>query len=301
MTEKFYEAAITKYAKSVILLCWLITTALYLKQFGIVTSLEAEKYISEAKNYLSNGTFSAPRYWFYCVTIFIIATALKLKIGLTGAFVLQALLNLFAYLYFYGGIKKIFNYSLTPLVIVLYLQLFWPYQSWVTFLFTESAFYSLILILTATIIRCKPDRLKNILLILLALFFVLISRPLGILFAGSLFLYIFYCANKKYKLILGLLSLLLIAGGFYVINTIFSTIHDWHITQAFEQESIICDLPGTEQSHTKLALATDGSPVYQLYFYLTHNTSHFIHFAGIKLRYFYLMTRPYYSNAHNYF
>ncbi|MEO7767192.1 MAG: hypothetical protein ABIS01_07190, partial [Ferruginibacter sp.] len=35
--------------------------------------------------------------------------------------------------------------------------------------------------------------------------------------------------------------------------------------------------------------------------YLTHNFSHFLHFTAIKLQYFFFMTRPYYSKAHNYF
>ncbi|MEI8059496.1 MAG: hypothetical protein WCG67_05000, partial [Ferruginibacter sp.] len=78
------------------------------------------------------------------------------------------------------------------------------------------------------------------------------------------------------------------------------TISDWHITQAFEQESIICNLPSAPP-YAVLKLSTEGSPVYQLFYYLTHNFSHFLHFTGVKLNYFFVMTRPYYSKSHNYF
>ncbi len=284
-----------------LVIIWLLATFVYLKLYGIGTNLEAEKYIAEAENFIKNGTLSATRFWFYSVTIFIIVLALKLKIGLVGAFIIQAILNLVAYLFFYNALKKIFQIPLTAFFIIVYLILFGPYQSWIVYLFTESAFYSFILILLATIIRYKPTNLKNILIICVALFFVLISRPLGILFTGAVYIYFFCCASKKWKIILGFFSVFLLIFGFYVINIIFSTITDWHITKPFEQESIICDLPVVNPSHAKLDLAITGNPINQLFYYVTHNFSHFKYYAGVKLQYFFLMTRPYFSKIHNYF
>ena len=301
MILKTFMKVLNNNSKISIAVIWLFSTLLYLKLFGIVTNLEAGKYIDEAGTFISNGAFSAPRYWFYSITIFIITIALKLKIGLTGAFIIQAILNLYAYLFFYKALKNAFQMPATAFFIIVYLLIFWPYQSWIVFLFTESAFFSLILILFSILISYKPESVKNILLICIALVLVIMSRPLGILFGGSIYLYLFYSANNKWKIILGCCSLLLLAFSFYAINTIFSTIKDWSITQAFEQESVICDLPTTTPSFTKLNLATSGNPVYHLYYYLTHNFSHFLHFAGMKLQYFFLMTRPFYSKAHNYF
>ena len=290
-----------KNSKILIVLIWLFSTLLYIKLFGLVTNMEAIKYIDEARLFIEKGTFSVPRYWFYSITIFIITVALKLKIGLTGAFILQAILNLYAYLFFYTALKKAFQLPLTAFFIIAYLLIFWPYQNWVVYLFTESAFFSLILILFSTLILYKPESFKNILLICIALVLVIMSRPLGILFGGSIYLYLFYSANKKWKIVLGCASLFFLAFFFYTANTIFSTTKYWTITQAFEQESVICDLPTTTPSFTKLDLAISGNPVYQLCYYLTHNFSHFLHLAGIKLQYFFLMTRPFYSKAHNYF
>jgi hypothetical protein len=291
---------INKYGKYIIIICWLVAVAFYYKNFGLMTSLEAQKYIREAHLLLNTGRLSAPRFWFYSGTILIIAFALKIGTGLYGAFIIQAIINLGALLLFYQALKKIFYNPITALFVVVYLILFWPYQSWVVYLYTESVFFSMILILLSVLILYKPNNLKNIFVIFIALALVIISRPLGILFIISTYLYFFINANKKWKIVIACSSIIGIALALLVINIIFSTINDWTITEAFERENIICDAPTIIPS-VKLNLATSGSPVYKLLFYISHNFSHFIHFAGIKLQYFFLMRRYYYSNAHNLF
>lgn len=290
---------LNKYGKYIIILCWILSIIFYYSSFGLGTVLEASKYIREANSLVNDGTVSAPRFWFYSITILIITFSIKIGLGLYGAFIMQAILNLYALLFFYKALKTIFQFQLTALLAVLYLILFWPYQSWVVYLFTESAFYSLILILLSATILYKPLGLKNILLIFVALFLVIVSRPLGILFMVSTWLYLFFSANKKWKIIIACASVIMMFGMFYVVNVIFSTINDWTITEAFERQNIICD--DTTVPATNLTLATSGNPVYKLWFYITNNFQHFIHFAGIKLSYFFLMKRDYYSTAHNYF
>lgn len=294
------KATLYKNSKWVVIAFWLISTFVYLCFFGIVTTQEAGKYIEEANHFINYGNFSAPRFWFYSITIFILAFSIKIKIGFIGAFIIQALINLFAYLLFHKALQKLFQQSFAPVFITIYLLIFWPFQSWVVYLYTESVFFSAVMILFSVLVLYKPDNIKNISLIILALLFVTISRPLGILFVLSVCIYLFYCAHKKWKIILACGLAIVIATGYFATNIIFATIKDWSITQAFEQESIICDLPSAGP-YTKLDLANYGSPVYHLYYYVTHNFSHFLHFAGAKLQYFFLMKRDYYSPAHNYF
>ena len=299
MGTRFLSSIFLKHGKLSTGIMWLISTLIYLKLHGVVTELEAAKYIEEAHRYIDTGSFSAPRFYFYSATIFIMAFALKINIGLFGAFVIQALLNLFAFIIFHKALSKIFQSPFTPILIIFYLLAYSPYQSWIVFLYTESVFFSAILILISVLILYKPDNIKSVLIILLPLFLLLISRPLGMLLGIGVYCYFFYSVNKKWKIIIACSSVGLIAIGYFSVNTVFSSIHDWHITQGFEEESIICDLPG-RQPYQKLDLAT-GTPVYQLLYYITHNLSHFFRFAGIKIQYFFLMTRNYYSNAHNIF
>lgn len=290
----------SKYGKLLTAFMWLVSTLIYLGIYGVVTELEAAKYITEANLYLNTGSFSAPRFYFYCATIFIMVFAIKAGIGMLGAFIIQALLNLFAFIIFHKALSRIFESSFTPILIIFYLLAFSPYQSWIVFLYTESVFFSTVLILISVLILCKPDNFKNILMIILALCFTFISRPLGILFGVGVYLYFFYTAEKKWKIIIACSSVVLIVISYFFINTVFLSIHDWTITQGFEEESIICDMPASPP-YQKLDLDKTGSPVYQLWYYLSHNFSHFLRFAGIKLQYFFLMTRDYYSSLHNYF
>ena len=243
MSTKFYSGSILKYRYFQVGFIWLISTLVYLNLNGIVTNLEAGKYIEEAKRFINSGSFSSPRFYFYAVTLFIIVFAIKLKIGMIGAFIIQALLNLIAYLLFYKALSKVFKGHFTPLLIILYLLIFNPYQSWVVFLYTESAFFSAILILLSTLILYKPNNLKVVALIGLALVFTIVSRPLGILFGVGVYSYFFYHATKRWKIILGACSFIMVLTGYFLINIVFNNITDWRITQAFEQESIICDLP----------------------------------------------------------
>ncbi len=301
MKSNSIKKFILKHDRILLLFCWIFSAAFYLNGFGIVAIQESEKYIGQANHFIAVGNFSQTRYWFYCTTIFIIVLAFKFKMGIIGAFLLQSILNIFAFSFFYSELKKLLQFPLIAFFAIVYLLIFWPYQSWVVFLFTESAFFSAILILLAAMMRYKPDSLKNISIICLSLLFVIISRPLGILFIPAVYLYFFQSVNKKGKILLGGISLIIFIAAFYIVNTIFSTITDWHITKPFEQESIICNLPATTQSQGEILLLTNATPVYQLLYYVTHNFTHFLHFTTVKLQYFFLMTRPYFSKVHNYF
>jgi hypothetical protein len=300
MTLNNFSSLLIRYGKYLVAAAWLISTLIYLNIHGIVTTLEAGKYIEEAHRFIDNGDFSAPRYYFYCVTLFIMVFAIKIKIGMTGAFIIQAILNLFAFLIFHKALNKLFRNPATPLLIIVYLLAFYPYQSWVVFLYTESAFFSSTLILFSILVLYKPDKPGNILLMALALLFTIISRPLGILYGIAVYLYLFHHAGRKWKFAMAAGSVIMLIIGYYLVNIAFSSVKDWTITQGFEQESIICDMPAAPPYQT-LDLDKSGTPVYQLWYYVSHNFSHFLHFAGVKAKYFFLMTRPYYSNGHNYF
>ncbi len=300
MIPQTFADKIKKYDRVVVIAAWLMTLLLYLKGFGLHTDLEAAKYIEEAERLIANGHFSAPRFWFYSVTVFIIALSMKLHIGLCGAFVIQAVINLTAYLFFYKALKLLFQGGILPLLIVLYLLFFWPYQSWHVYLFTESAFYSMILLLFSALVLANNRWLKGLLLIGGTLLLVIMARPLGILFAMGTWVYFFTAATRKQKIIIGLASVVLVLAAGLVINTILSSISDWTVIKPFSEESIICGLPATTIPPA-LKLAQGGSPLYQLYYYLTHNSAHFFHLAGTKLRYYYVMTRTYYSSGHNLF
>ena len=274
---------------------------MHLYLYGIVTTFEAAKYIKEAERLINYQTLSASRFWFYSITIFIITISLQLKIGFTGAVIIQSLLNLLTILFFHRSLKLIFpKFSLFPLIIVAIAIAFLPYSSWNVFLYTESVFYSSILFLTSAIIHHNYTKKKSIVfLIIFALVVTILSRPLGILFIPAVLFYFYVSLEKKTRLIIipaGIIGLCVLV---YATNIIFTTTTDATITLSAKEGCVVCGvLPAT---NVKLNLLTAGSPLQQLYYYVSHNFSHFITLGFARLNAFFLMTRPYYSARHNIF
>lgn len=298
LKEYQYDTILKKYGIIFLIILWLFTIAVHLYLNGLFSGLEAEKYIQEAQILIHHKRLSASRFIFYSPTILIIYLSLKIHAGLYGAFLIQALYNLFITLFFYKSLHHYFNNWLYPFFTTFLLIIFLPYSSWTVYLYTESLFYSNILLLTSALLNHNTNKSKrNLLLILFALFLVILSRPLGILFLLPTLIYFFVHAGKKVKIIF--LPTLLLATGILIFlsNIIFSTITDVTITLAASQECIIC---GILPDHTtQLNLADKGSPVFQLYYYVTNNFDHFIRLGIIKLKYFFMMVRSYYSPLHN--
>jgi hypothetical protein len=293
-------ALINKYAAYIIAFFWAITTIMYYNHSGLFTQLEAEKYIKEADRFIQYGNLSLNKYWFYSTTILLIILSIKLQLGLFGAFIIQALINLCAYLLLYKALKKIHTYSFTALLIIVYLLIFWPYQSWIVFLYTESIFFSFILILLSLLIMYQNNKnSETVLFILLALILVIMSRPLGILFIIPTCTFFFIGLKKKAKIISLPFIIASICIIIYATNIVFSRSADASIILAASQQCIICGI--IPQNHLPIILQTGGSPLYQLYFYITNNFSQFLYLGGIKLKYFFIMTRTYYSTFHNAF
>jgi hypothetical protein len=72
------------------------------------------------------------------------------------------------------------------------------------------------------------------------------------------------------------------------------------MTRALTEDSIICDIPRNDATR-QLDLSHSSNQLYQLFYYITHNFSHFASLAFIRLRYFFLMVRSYFSTFHNFF
>jgi hypothetical protein len=287
-----------KYGTMILLLVWAFFFLLHLQHYGIVTTLEAEKYIDEAKNLVTHKGLSAARYMFYSVTIFIIAMALKLKIGFAGAVIAQSLLNLFAIYIFYRALRQIFINTLIPLFIVCLIIAFSPYSSWNVFLFTESVFYSCILLLVSAIINHsikKSNQAATEIICMLVL--TILSRPLGVLFIPAVLIYFYSCGSRKVKLIILPIAVTGTLALVYITNIVFTTTNDATITQSAQEGCIICGIKPA--ANTSLDLLQDANPVRQLWYYISHNFSHFAQLGVARLKAFFLMTRPYYSLAHN--
>jgi hypothetical protein len=281
-----------------IVLLWALAEFLLYLKFGFGFQMEAKKYISEADFIIQNQELSQGRYLFYLSTIIVIALCKMTGLGLYGAVFLLMLINLASYLVFLKALKKVFKATLPAVLVVIFLLSFWPYQSWTLFLFTESLFYSAVVLLFAHLLLYNGMTRKFMGVLMALLLLVIISRPLGILFIFPVlgFLFFHFTRRQRFFLLGGFVA----AGALlmWVVQIVFTTTPDWNMQRAFLEENIICDLPVT-LSGTSIDMTENPSQLYRLFYYITHNFSHFSGLALQRLQLFFLNTRNYYSAAHN--
>src|ERR1035441_5799430 len=131
----FYQA---KYQKISLLIIWVFLQCFFLWKNGIVTSLEAVKYIDQASVFLATGKYSSGNFLFYSVQILLIALCLKLKISYLFLVIFQMLANGISIVCFYKLVMKFSQNNLFTFVATLYFLLFAYYHLFNTYLFTES-------------------------------------------------------------------------------------------------------------------------------------------------------------------
>lgn len=277
---------------------WVVAELLLLGKFGFYFQMEAEKYIDEANFILENHHLSQGRYLFYLSTILVIALSFLVKAGLYGAVSIILFINLVSYLYFFKALKRVFNSRLPAFLVIFFLLSFWPYQAWSLFLYTECLFYSFVMILFSRLLLFEKPDLKFLVSTVMILALVIISRPLGVLFVFPVLFFFYFHLNRKQKLFLyGVLILAFLLLG-WVVQVVFTTTPDWNMQRAFLEENIICDMP-VVVSNSHPEVSDHPNQLCRLFFYITHNFSHFSGLALTRLKYFFLNTRTYYSGMHN--
>lgn len=289
---------IQKHPVLTIVVTWTAAQLISWVIFGIVTELEGLKYIHAADYLLQNGSFPETRYWFYSVTTGLIALSKLLHTGYWPVFFLQLTYSLTAHLVFYKSLKSLSTeQDQAPLLTTLLLCCILPYQRWNLTLYTESVFYSSVLLFFASCILFQKISFKNSTIQLLLLLLVILSRPLGILLLIPWIVYLFLRSPAGYRLYF---LILIAAGGIILLtvsNLILSSIGDWNILAPFQEGYIICDLSSSDT--IKLHSNPEATPLQQLFLYLQQHPGHFLRMSFKKTAAFFLLVRPYYSTFHN--
>ena len=269
--------------------------------WGTQTGLESIKYIQAADYFLEHGNFPEKRYWFYSITIFVIAFSKWLNAGFDFVFFIQLLLSLIAHISFFKALRSQSESSNpAPLLVTATLCLILPYHQWNLTLYTESVFYSLVLLFFSSCIRKMHITIKNLLIQSALLFLVIFSRPLGILILLPWIMYLFFHAPTKIKYIIagfGAISLLVVSS---MANTILSSIGDWNVMLPFEEKSIICSSLPLKKT-TPAISDINENPITQIFYFIKAYPKEFLILSYKKTKAFFLMTRDYYSAGHNLF
>ncbi|MGH2565916.1 MAG: hypothetical protein ACRDE5_15470, partial [Ginsengibacter sp.] len=271
-----------------------------LSHYGVVTYLEADKYISQAEYFIQHGNFSTNNYWLYSTEVFLIVAALKLHLSFAVIAVLQLLLNLFSTWMFYKLAFFFLKKETLAFLVTIFFIINIPYQVYNSFLFTESIFYSLTVIYSSYLLRLQKLTLKNVFILILLLVLMSVTRPTGILFFGATALYIFFRFLNKISLFIKILivacSLIIFIG---TLNIMLNAGGSLDFMLPFKKENIICGV--NTNNNAEINTIEKGNSLQGIAYYVFNNKEQFLKLAKLKTISFFGLLRNYYSTFHNVF
>ncbi|GAB4092464.1 glycosyltransferase family protein [Flaviaesturariibacter terrae] len=282
-----------------LLLLFVAAHVLLYRSSGIVSTLEAEKYVRQADLLLKGSFPGSPKYYYYLPIIYLIAFAQKFGLGYSFVVGVQTALSLASLLAFYRATERIFSRA-AALVGGILLCVFLPYFSWDFYLYSESLFFSGAMLLYYCIARLDVLRARQVLPVFGLLAALLFTRPFGVLFIPPVFVYLLAARYRSradrfiawgFSLAFGLVMLL-------VINRIFHGGEDMDAMKPFVEEHVVCFVPQKPQG-AALDLHYYDNGLRDIGYYIVHNPGHFARLMALRLWSFFSMTRPWYSRAHN--
>jgi hypothetical protein len=260
--------------------------------FGIYTQEEALKYVYEADHFLEHGSFSQPKYIFYSGYIFLHVVAQLTSGGSVLVYVVQLLLSALAAVSFYRLSLTVSGRRIAALAATLLLILCIPLHKWTAYLFTESIFFSLI-ILYAWVLFVK----RNLLLGAFLLCLLIICRPTGMLVIPATFALASHTLwhNKK-KLWAFAIWLPALAGLWFLLDAAMKGKGEFDFLLPLVQKHIICGVPASDAAGDARG---DGGSLSAMLQYIADHPGDFLELAFRRLIAFFGLVRPYYSGLHN--
>lgn len=282
-----------------LILLWVVINSILLYHFGIVTTFESEKYISNADHLIEQGQLSSPQFLFYFTQIFIIALAKQ-----SGTFpflpvIIQLLANAYASICFYkttiliNGSKKVAVYATAALICMYYFQLY------NTHLFTESLYYSLSIIYFYHLNKLSKLSISGILPSLFLLCLLYFTRPVGLFFLPASFLFITLKFFSERKLLIFSTVGIVLAGFFLLaLNHSLKIGGEFNFLLPYLEGHIICGVP-TENKTNIIFPPAETNSIQVLLYLIIHNWNLFLSLATKRFAAFWGVIRSYYSILHN--
>lgn len=297
---KYFKIPSFKIPFFFLLFLWALVQGYLIWQNGIVTNLEASKYIYEANHFLLFGNFNSNNHYLYSTQIFLIAVVIKLHLGFSVIVFIQLLLNLFATIMFYKLANSFLKNPIPATLATFFFIINIPYQQYTSFLFTESIFYSLTIIYSSYVLRLKRMTIKNIFFLIMFSVLLCITRPTGILFFMSTAVYIFFQFLNRINVLYKILVVATSVAIFLVtINAMLHAGGSLDFMLPFKKENIICGVNTVNTADIKIL--EKGNSLPGLFYYIFNNKQQFFKLAGLKTLAFFGMLRTYYSLSHNVF
>ena len=278
-----------------LLCCHFVVLAFLYFKFGFNTLNEGDKYLTRAAFFAHGDFVNATQYQtFYIAYVIYLSVFVLLKTPTLLIFLSTYLISLFAYYKFHRLISIYINIETARLWLV-FICLSPLIQYWQFNLFSETFFIamSLLFAYASLIPELKHRTLKIILLALITVF----SRPSGIFTVICVLLFMLYqnkVFTKKQVLIYGSTILLILFIGILFLFQL--PYHDF--SKYISNGSIYYGFP----SWVSPELPPGNYTLFNCYQFIVEHKD-FKTLATLffkKLNSFFLTTRPYYSNFHNY-
>ena len=279
---------------AVLSVAWLLMQAFVFYRHGIVTGNEAEKYIGQADILLRTGSVSDPSMWLYSTQIFLIAGAIQFTGSLAPVVIIQLAVSAAAMFALYNTLRR-FASSLAASIVTLVLILNYPFQSFNTFLYTESLFFNLSILLACYLFSIRTLTATLSLPVMGLLLLLCITRPSGLLLLPGVFLfYVFSFLPGVPAALKWVLGLAVAATFLFALNSVVGIGGELDFLRPFREEHIICGLPTTHAGESAAP-----STLWSVLNYVVSHPGQFFELALKRSAAFFGLTRSYFSTSHN--
>lgn len=289
--KSFVKSIFSNKLPLLFVLLWGTVQCFILKQNGIISDLEATKYILNANSLIENGSYSLS-YILYSTYIVFLAISFKLQLGYNGIVIIQLILNAIATYKLSQLTKTISGKKSTAYISILLFILFYHIQVWNFHLYTDSFFLSLLIIFMEALINTNLKKWKGRIKLIILFILVFFARPVGVLLLPPILIYFATKTESnllKSKLIIySFIFLVFISIASIYLNK--SQLIYNGLFQAFPSNKILC---GFDSGLENFKLTENNST--DIFF----NIILFLKISVIKLTHYFGMIRPFNSLNHN--
>ena len=276
---------------------WVVVQSLLFWKNGILTQLEAAKYVDQAHIFLQTGGFESGNFLYYSVEILLISLCLKAHVSFLFLIILQWTLNGVSMICFYKAALLLSKRSSVALIATTALITMVYYQEFNSFLYTESLYFSLSVIYTYFLFRSPGRGLKGLVPVFLLIILLYFTRPTGIFFLpASLLFFVFKAPSGPWwKLPMAGVSLLLL---YFLVNLSIGSGGEFNFLLPYLRENIICGVSSVAIPH-HFNMPADPNSLGGILYIISHHFGLFAKLSAQRLLAFFGVYRSYYSLLHN--
>jgi len=298
------------FAVIIILIYLIISIINYnLYEFKIVN--DSIRYLNYAEELKYNFYVDPHNIWYFGYVLFIY---LSKQISSEPIFIIifQYILGLIGIISLFYGSLILFNSKRAAVYTIFCYLVFYEIILWQSYVLCEGIYSSFICILLFAIIWYKKQRTKiGLLFLTVVIFFTIFIKPTGITIIISLLIYIlYYLFKEKYNNIkLVITSLMFIGISIIILNRMLTT---YVIIENYALGEIIYGVSGYKGLHNVEPLlvsvpnnlyipAENLSALNRIYLFIFYNPIYWSKLFFLKICYYVIHIRPYWSIAHNIF